>query len=125
MTDILGILWSILVFFISILWSIVWFVLSDLLSTLLWLLIFIWLGFVLRHRGFQAGSVALLRYARYGTAVLWRWVRGRPAFGPAGVPEPVTKIVREYRRRVPMGYMSVSEQMNLLLIGLILLMANL
>ncbi|NJM34030.1 MAG: hypothetical protein HC850_04185 [Rhodomicrobium sp.] len=125
MTDFLSVAWSILSFIIGILWGIVWFVLRDLLSTLLWVLIFVWLAFVLRHRSFQAGSIALLRYARYGAALLWRWVRGRPAFGAAGVPEPVTKIVKEYRRRIPMGYMSVSEQMNLLLIAMIALMASL
>jgi hypothetical protein len=36
----------------------------------------------------------------------------------------VTKVVREYHRRVPLGYASVSEQMNVLVILLIIIMAN-
>ena len=38
-------------------------------------------------------------------------------------PPPVTKIVKEYRQRVPLGYVSASDQMNLILIGLLIVMA--
>ena len=124
MAEFFSILWTILSFIFGILWSIVWFVLSDLLSTFAWLGIFVWLGFVLRHRSFSLGSLALLRYARYGLALLWRWVRGSQAGGPLSAPEPVTKVVKEYQKRIPLGYASVSEQMNIAMILLIILMAN-
>jgi hypothetical protein len=38
--------------------------------------------------------------------------------------EPVTKIVREYKERVPLGHASVSEQLNVLTILLLILMAH-
>ena len=124
MAEVFSVLWTILSFIFGILWSIVWFILSDLISTVLWIGIVIWLAFVLRHRSFSLGSLAMLRYARYGVGMLWRWVRGRPANGTMPPPEPVTKIVKEYQRRIPLGYASVSEQMNVLMIMLIILMAN-
>ena len=37
---------------------------------------------------------------------------------------PWTRIVREYRHRVPLGHASVSEQMNVLLVLLMIVMAN-
>lgn len=123
MADFFSILWTIVSFIFGILWSIVWFVLSDLLSTLVWIGIVVWLGFVLRYRSFSLGSLALLRYGRYGVVWLWRWVRGRPY---AGLPqvEPVTKIVKEYHSRVPLGYASVSEQINVVLVLLLIIMAH-
>jgi hypothetical protein len=124
MAEIFTILWTIFSFIIGILWSIVWFVLSDLLSTLAWIGIFIWLGFVLRYRSFTHGSLAVVRYVRYAAIWLWRWVRGRPGDHPLAVPMPETKIVREYRSRIPLGHASISEQMNVLLILLIIIMAN-
>jgi hypothetical protein len=124
MAEFFSILWTIISFIIGILWSVVWFVLSDLLSTLVWIGIFIWLGFVLRYRSFTHGSLALMRYGRYALAWLWRWVRKRPGDSPLSMPEPETRIVREYRHRVPPGHASVSEQMNILLIFLIIVMAN-
>ena len=124
MADFFSILWTIVSFILSILWGLIWFVLRDLLSTLLWVGIAVWLGFVLRYRSFSLGSLALLRYARYGVALLWRWIRGSPASGTAPLPKPVTKIVREYRQRIPLGYASVSEQMNVLIILLFILMAH-
>jgi hypothetical protein len=66
--------------------------------------------------------MAVLRYARHGAVLLWRWVRGKP--NGLLPPAPVTKIVKEYRRRIPFGYVSASEQMNALLIALMILMAN-
>jgi hypothetical protein len=124
MAEFFTIVWTILSFIFGILWSIVWFVLRDLLSTVAWLGIFVWLGFVLRYRSFGLGSLALLRYARYGLAFLWRWIRGGRTDTPLRAPEPVTKIVREYRKRIPLGYASVSEQLNVTLILLIVIMAN-
>jgi hypothetical protein len=124
MVEFFSILWTILSFILGILWSVVWFVLSDLLSTLAWLGIFIWLGFVLRYRSFTLGSLALLRYGRYGFMLLWRWLLRRPASDGLIPPEPVTKIVKQYQDKVPLGYASVSEQFNVLLILLIIIMSN-
>ncbi len=123
MAEIFSILWAIFSFIFGILWSIIWFILSDLLSTLAWLGIFIWLGFVLRYRSFTLGALALIRYGRYGAALVWRWVRGGQP-GPLAAPETITKIVREVHKRVPLGYASVSEQLNVLLILLVIIMAN-
>jgi hypothetical protein len=124
MAEIFAFLWMIISFIIGILWSIVWFVISDLLSTLAWIGIFIWLGFALRYRSFTLGSLALMRYGRYALAWVWRWIRKKPGDIPLQMPAPETKIVREYRHRVPLGYASVSEQMNILLILMIIITAN-
>src|SRR5262249_38024621 len=107
-----------------ILWSLVWFILRDLISTVLWIGIVIWLGFVLRHRSFTLGTLAMLRYARYGLAVVWRWVLGRPLQAGLKPPEPVTRIVKEYQQRIPLGYASVSEQINILVVLLFIIMAH-
>jgi hypothetical protein len=128
MSDFLSILWTIFSFIFGILWSIVWFILSDLISTVLWIGIAIWLGFVLRYRSFALGSLAMLRYARYAAVWLWRWLRGKPGssvMSAAPPPPPEIKVVKEYQKRVPLGYMSTSEQMNIILIGLLIIMANL
>ena len=124
MSDFLSILWTIFSFIFGIVWSLVWFVLRDLLSTLLWIGIAIWIGFVLRYRSFGLGSLAMLRYARYVAVWVWRWVRGRPGEAVLRAPPPVTKIVKEYKRHVPLGYVSASEQINLIIIGLLIIMAN-
>jgi hypothetical protein len=125
MAEFFSILWTIFSFIFGILWSIIWFVLSDLLSTVVWIGIVVWLGFVLRHRSFALGSLSMLRYGRYGLGLVWRWVRGNSAYGAMSPPtEPVTKVVKEYHQRVPLGYASVSEQMNILLVTLIVVMAN-
>jgi hypothetical protein len=124
MAEFLSILWTIFSFIFGILWSIVWFILSDLLSTLLWIGIAVYIAFVLRYRSFHLGALALLRYGRYGLTFLWRWLRGRPADGMSRPTEPVTKIVREYKERVPLGHASVSEQLNVLTILLLILMAH-
>ena len=123
MGDFFSVLWIIFSFIFSLLWSIVWFVLRDLLSTLMWIGIAVWIAFVLRYRSFGLGSLALLRYVRYAAVWIWRWVRGSPAVAPLRPPPPVTKIVKEYRQRVPLGYVSASDQMNLILIGLLIVMA--
>lgn len=124
MVEFFTIIWTIFSFIFGILWSIVWFVLRDLLSTLAWLGIFVWLGFVLRYRSFSLGSLALLRYMRYGLAFLWRWIRGGHAGHPLTAPESVTKVVKEYHKRIPLGYVSVSEQLNMLTVLLIIMIAN-
>lgn len=124
MAEFFLILWTIISFIIGILWSVVWFILSDLLSTLAWIGIFIWLGFVLRYRSFTHGSLAVVRYTRYALAWVWRWIRKRPGDSPLPMPQPETRIVREYRHRVPLGHASVSEQMNVLLVLLMIVMAN-
>lgn len=130
MSDFFSILWTIVSFILGMAWGLVWFVLRDLISTVLWLGIVVWLGFVLRHRSFGQGSLAMLRIGRQGAAFVWRWVRGKStsaalaAAAAAVVAEPVTKVVKEYRSRVPYGYASISDQMNALIIALIILMAN-
>jgi hypothetical protein len=126
MGDFLSILWTIFSFIFGILWSIVWFVLRDLLSTLMWIGIAIWIAFVLRYRSFGLGSLAMLRYARYAAAWGWRWLRGRPGeAAPLRAAPPVTKVVKEYKERIPLGYVSASDQMNVVMIGLLIVMANL
>lgn len=124
MAEILSVLWTIVSFIFGILWGIVWFILSDLLSTLLWICIAVWLAFVLRYRSFGLGSLAVLRWGRYGLGFLWRWVRGRPGDSVVLASPPATKIVREYQSRIPLGYASMSEQMNILMILLLIIMAN-
>jgi hypothetical protein len=124
MADFLSVIWTIVSFILGLAWAVVWFVLRDLLSTLVWIGIAVWLAFVLRHRSFAYGSMALLRYARYGAVLAWRWVRGRPDGLPPPAPVTVTKIVKEYRARIPFGYISASEQLNALLIALAIIMAN-
>ncbi|WP_088346033.1 MULTISPECIES: hypothetical protein [Rhodomicrobium] len=124
MTDVLSVLWTIVSFIVGILWGLIWFILSDLLSTLLWICIAVWLAFVLRYRSFGHGSLAVLRWGRYGLAFLWRWIRGRPGDAPIVMPQPQTRIVREYQRRIPLGYASVSEQINMLIVLLIIVMAH-
>jgi len=123
MGDFLSIVWTIVSFIVGIVWSIVWFIVRDLLSTLLWLLIAVWIVFVLRYRSFALGSLAMLRYTRYGLNFGLRWIRGRPADGVLN-PAPTTKIVREYQRLIPLGYVSASEQINVILIGMLVIMAN-
>jgi hypothetical protein len=113
--DILATLWAVLSFVFGIVWSLVWFVVRDLLSTILWLCILVWLGFVIRYRSFTTGSFAVLRFARWGFTTLWRWLRGLPAgAAPAAVRE---RVKVEYRPHVPMGYMSLSEQFNMLIVA--------
>ncbi len=114
MADILYAIWTVLSFLLGIVWSVVWFVLSDLLSTVLWLLILVWMAFAVRYRSFTVGSMALLRYGRWGVAMLWRWLRGLPAgAAPAEVRE---KLVIERRNRIPIGYVSLSAQMNMIVV---------
>lgn len=121
--EILSFLWTVLSFFLGLIWSFVWFILRDLLSTLLWILIAVWLVLSVRYRSFTAGTVAMLRYGRYGFGVFWRWLRGRPQ--PLAGSNPIIKekikIVKG-KRFVPFGYMSVSEQLNMLLVAALYLL---
>lgn len=121
--DILNFLWTVLSFLLGVLWSLAWFVVRDLISTLLWMLIVAWLLLSVRYRSFMGGSVAMLRYSRYAGTIFWRWLRGTPAAALPGPPTPkvVTKEVVKYvpakMRRRPFGTMSISEQLNMLLVG--------
>lgn len=114
MADILYAIWTVLSFLLGLVWSVIWFVLRDLLSTLLWIVILIWLGFAVRYRSLGGGSLALLRYARWGLAMGWRWLRGLPA-GAAPMLVRSQVAVRQ-RERVPLGYISLSEQMNIIIV---------
>lgn len=125
--DILTLLWTALSFVLSILWSLVWFVLRDLISTLLWILIVAWLLLSVRFRSFVGGSVAILRYARYGLNIFWRWLRGTPTSAlalpsPRVITKEVVKYVPSKRRRRPFGTMSISEQLNMILVGALYLL---
>ena len=121
--DTLNLLWTALSFVLSVLWSLAWFILRDLISTLVWIGIVAWLLLSVRYRSFTGGAIAMLRYGRYGVNVLWRWLRGTPSSGLPGPPSPkvITKEVVKYvpakRRRRPFGTMSISEQLNMLLVG--------
>lgn len=117
--DLLSLLGSALLFILSMVWSLVWFVLRDLFSTLLWLLIVAWLVLSVRYRSAAGGLFALARWGRFGLWALWRWMRGAPAVksAPAAAPPAVKPRTKGRRtRRVPFGYMSVSEQLNVLLL---------
>ncbi len=125
--DILNVLWTAFGFALSVLWSLAWFVLRDLVSTLLWILIVAWLLLSVRYRSFMGGSVALLRYGRYSLSIFWRWLRGAPASAlslpaPKVITKEVVKYVPSKKRRRPFGTMSISEQLNMLLVGAIYLL---
>lgn len=127
MSEFFSVLWTIISFLLSIVWWFVWFILRDLISTLLWLGIVVWIGFALRYRSFTEGSLAMLRYGRKGALFLWRWVRGKPgenALATMASAEPKTKTVTVYKKRVPLGYLPVSGQLNALLLALLILLAN-
>jgi len=115
--EILSFLWTVLSFVLGLVWSFVWFILRDLLSTLLWVLIVAWLVLSVRYRSFTSGMAAMLRYGRYGLGVFWRWLRGRPPplHGAPIIKEKI-KVVKG-KRAIPFGYMSVSEQLNMLLVA--------
>ncbi len=120
-------LWTAFGFVLSVLWSLAWFVLRDLVSTLLWLLIVAWLLLSVRYRSFMGGTVALLRYGRYGLNVFWRWLRGAPGSAlslpaPKVITREVVKYVPSKKRRQKFGTMSISEQLNMLLVGALYLL---
>ncbi len=119
--EILTLLWDVLSFLFGLVWQAAWFILRDLISTLLWILIVTWLILAVRYRSFSGGAAAFLRYGLYGLRLFWRWLRG-----PSRVRPTLSgnKKFRSSRRRCrrPFGTMSLSEQLNMLLIGAIYLL---
>jgi hypothetical protein len=119
--EILNLLWNILSFIFGLVWQVAWFLLRDLISTALWLLVAGWLILSVRYRSFSAGTFALLRYGGFGFRLLWRWLRGTP--GPSAMPaQRKREQLAKLRYRRPFGTMSVSEQLNMLLVGAIYLL---
>jgi hypothetical protein len=124
--DILNAILAVLSFVLGLVWAVVWFLLRDMLSTLLWLGIAVWLVVSVRYRSFAAGSLAMLRYGRLGLRMGWRWLRGgdaRAIAASAATGAAADRVqLRRARKRVPFGYMSVSTQLNILVVaGLALL----
>jgi hypothetical protein len=114
--EILNLLWNVLSFIFGLAWQVAWFLLRDLISTALWLLVAGWLALSVRHRSFSAGAFALLRYGGFGLRLFWRWLRGAPGPSPMqGLHKRELPAKLRYRR--PFGTMSVSEQLNMLLVG--------
>ena len=119
--EILNLLWNVLSFTFGLVWQVAWFLLRDLISAILWLLVAVWLVLSVRYRSFSAGTFALLRYGGFGFRLLWRWLRGTP--GPSAMPaQRKREQLAKLRYRRPFGTMSVSEQLNMLLVGAIYLL---
>jgi hypothetical protein len=119
--EILNLLLNILSFIFGLVWQVAWFLLRDLISTALWIIVAGWLVLSVRYRSFSAGTFALLRYGGFGLRLLWRWLRGAPA--PSTIPAPGKRErLAKLRYRRPFGTMSVSEQLNILLVGAIYLL---
>lgn len=114
--EILSLLWAVLSFVLGLVWQAAWFLLRDLISTALWLVVIVWLILSVRYRSFTAGTLTLGRYGGYGLRLFWRWLRGKPVSSP---PPPPGKALRAARARArkPFGTMSVSEQLNMLLVA--------
>jgi hypothetical protein len=113
--EILNLLWNVLTFVFGLVWQVAWFLLRDLISAILWLLIAAWLVLSVRYRSFSAGIYTLLRYGAFGLRLIWRWLRGAP--GPSPVREPrIRAQTSKLQSRKPFGTMSVSEQLNMLLV---------
>ncbi len=119
--EILGWLWWVISFVLSMVWSLAWFIIRDLISTLVWAGLVAWIVLALRYRSAVQGTMAMVRYARAGVGYVWRWVRGRPADAPARVKREV-EIKRV--RVVPLGYVSVSAQMNAAVVMLLVLIGH-
>jgi hypothetical protein len=118
--EILTLLWSALSLALSLIWQLAWFVLRDVVSTLVWLLIIAWLLLSVRYRSFYSGTRALLRYGGYGIRLFWQWLRGAPL---ASVPAPAKETgPAKVRYRTPIGTMSLSGQLNMLLVGALYLL---
>ncbi len=120
--DVLNYTWTVLSLVLGVLWWFVWFILRDLISTLLWIAVVAWLLLSVRYRSFTGGTVAMMRYGSYGVKVFWRWLRGAPSSAftlpsPKVITKEVVKYVPAKVRRRPFGTMSISEQLNMLLIG--------
>ncbi len=116
--EVLSLLWTVFSFVLGLVWQVVWFLLRDLISTALWLLVFAWLILSVRYRSFTAGSRTLLRYGGYGLRLAWRQIRGHPGAAlPAPPPRETPAQAAKVRYRRPFGTMSISEQLNMLLVG--------
>lgn len=122
LVEILALVWWVLSFVLSMVWSLAWFIIRDLISTLVWAGLVVWIVLALRYRSAVQGSMAMVRYARSGLAYVWRWARGRPADAPLQVKR---EIRVERIRHVPLGYVSVSAQMNAAVVMLLVLMGHL
>ena len=119
--EFLYLLWTILSFVLGLVWQVAWFLLRDLISTVLWLLIAAWAFLSIRYRSFSLGALALTRFGGYGLRLLWRWARGGPGHPP---PPPREKPPRAatIRYRKTFGTVSISEELNMLLVGAIFLL---
>ncbi len=120
--DILGLVWSLIAFLLSMVWGLAWFILRDLISTLVWAGLVVWIVLALRYRSVVQGALAMVRYGRAGLAYVWRWVRGRPADAPAAVQ---TKIEVQRIPYIPLGFVSASAQLNALVVMSLVLMGHL
>jgi hypothetical protein len=119
--DILYLLWGILSFVLGLAWQAAWFILRDLISTAVWVFIVAWLVLSVRYRSFSQGALAIARFGSYGLRLFWRWLRSQP--GPLP-PSPGEKPLRKagVRYRKPFGTVSISEELNMLLVGAIFLL---
>jgi|SRR5271165_6407583 len=117
--EILTLLWAALSFALSLVWQLAWFVLRDLVSTLIWIIIVAWMVLSVRYRSFSSGTLALLRYGGYGLRLFWRWLRGVPA--DLAAPR-IQMDTRRVRYRTPIGTVSLSAQLNMLLVGALYLL---
>ncbi len=120
--EILGLVWWLFSYALWLVWSLAWFIIRDLISTLVWAGLVAWIVLALRYRSAVQGSMAMVRYARAGVGYVWRWVRGRPADAPVAVKREV-QVQRV--RVVPLGFVSVSAQMNAAVVMLLVLMGHL
>ena len=119
--EFLHLLWAILSFVLGLVWQVAWFLLRDLISTVLWLLIAAWAFLSIRYRSFSLGALALTRFGGYGLRLLWRWARGGPGHLPTPAREkPPRAATIRYRKRL--GTVSISEELNMLLVGAIFLL---
>jgi len=120
--EILGLVWWLFSYVLWLVWSLAWFIIRDLISTLIWAGLVAWVVLALRYRSAVQGSMAMVRYARAGVGYVWRWARGRPADAPVAVKREV-QVQRV--RVVPLGFVSVSAQMNAAVVMLLVLMGHL
>jgi hypothetical protein len=114
--DLLTLLWNFLILVLGLAWQLVWFLLRDLISALLWILIAAWLVLSVRYRSFTAGALTVLRYGGYGLRLIWSWLRGSPAPGRRVAGERALRRSKA-ARRAPLGTMSISTQLNILIVG--------